>query len=226
LNLSLDTREVGYVMVVSCRGRIVAGGESELLSSHLARLLRDRRAIVLNLQEVGFVDSSGLGAIVRGLNNLRQAHGDLKLSSLTPPLRKVLEISHLGKLFEIYDCEEKAVAAFYGPDSSIERPPRTGATILCVDSTGNVLSYLRELLLGSGYDVQTSSHLGDTLLLLRVARFDLLVLGPGVPASARESIREASAALETIELTSDFSTLDAGEAAAGLLEEIESRLTS
>ena len=226
MDLAFDTREVGYVMVVSCRGRIVAGSESELLSSHLVQLQRDRRAIVLNLGKVNFIDSSGLGAIVRGLQSLRHARGDLKLCDLTEHVTKVLEISHVGKLFEIYDCEEKAVAAFYRTDSRIERPARTGASILCIDAVGNVLSYLRELLLGSGYDVQTSSHLGDTLMLLRVTRFLLLVLGPGVPATARQSIRDACASLQVIELNSDFSTLAAGEAAAGLLHEIELRLAA
>lgn len=226
MHLSLDTREVGYVMVVRCSGRVVAGQEAESLSSHITCLLRDRRAIVLNLGDVGFVDSSGLGAIVRALNALRQARGDLKLCNLTDHVRKVLEISHLAKLFAIYDNEEKAVAAFYGPDTCVRTPTRTGASILCVDSAGNVLSYLRELLLGSDYDVQTSSHLGDTLMLLRVTRFDLLILGPGVPPSARQSVRNASAGLPVAELGTEFSTLEAGEAAAQLLHEVQSRLVA
>lgn len=211
-------------MVVRCVGRIVAGQEAQLLSSHIACLSRDRRAVILNLQEVGFIDSSGLGAIVRGLTSLRQVHGDLKLCNLTQHVRKVLEISHLAKLFDVHDSEEKAVAAFYGPDTRVQRPTRTGASILCVDSAGNVLSYLRELLLGSNYDVQTSSHLGDALMLLRVSRFDLLVVGPGVPTAARNSLGTASPGLPIVELGSDFSTLDAGEAAAGLLQQIESHL--
>jgi len=226
VDLSLNTREVGYVMVVRCTGRIVAGQESESLSSHIACLLRDRRAIVLNLSEVEFIDSSGLGAIVRGLNRLRQARGDMKLCNLTEHVRKVLEISHIAKLFDVFDSEQKAVAAFYGPDTRVEKPTRTGASILCVDSAGNVLSYLRELLLASDYDVQTSSHLGDALMLLRFTRFDLLILGPGVPPTARQSVRGASATLPVVDLESDFSTLEAGEAASRLLQEIQSHLAA
>jgi|SRR5947208_1712453 len=211
-------------MIVRCNGRIVAGGESELLSSHIACLFRDRRAIVLHMGEVGFIDSSGLGAIVHCLNSLRQSRGDLKLCSLPEQVRKVLGMSHLLKLFDIYESEEQAVAAFYGPDARTERPARTGPSVLCVDRKGDVLDYLRGSLLGAGYDVQTASHLGDALMLIRVAHFDLLILGPGVPPAARESFRTASASLPVIELREDFSTLDAGEAAAGLLQEIESRL--
>ena len=71
--LSLDTRQVGRVTIVRCNGRVVAGGESESLRTHVAWLLRDRRAIVLHLGDVGFIDSSGLGTIVRSLTSTRQA---------------------------------------------------------------------------------------------------------------------------------------------------------
>jgi anti-sigma B factor antagonist len=224
LRLALEIREVGYVIIVSCNGRIVAGSEAELLSSQMACLSRDRRAIVLNMGEVAFIDSSGLGAIVRALSNLRRDHGDLKLCNLPEFVRKVLETSHLAKLFETYDSEEKAVAAFYGRDNRVQQPPRTGPSVLCVDANGNILAYLRELLLGARYDVHTSSQLGDALMLLRVSPIDVLVIGPGVPSAARDSLRAASIRIQVIELGEDFSTLDAGEAAAGLLLEIESRV--
>ena len=71
MRLSLDTREVGRVTIVRCKGRIVSGGESESLRTHVAWLLRDRRSIVLHLGEVAFVDSSGLGTMVRTLTSTR-----------------------------------------------------------------------------------------------------------------------------------------------------------
>ena len=64
MRLALDTGDVGRVTIVHCSGRIVSGGESESLRAHVAWLLRDRRAIVLHLGEVAFVDSSGLGTMV------------------------------------------------------------------------------------------------------------------------------------------------------------------
>jgi anti-anti-sigma factor len=73
MRLSLETREVGRVTIVRCNGRIVAGDENECLRSHIAWLLRDRRAIVLHLGEVAFIDSSGLGTMVRTLTSVRQA---------------------------------------------------------------------------------------------------------------------------------------------------------
>ena len=90
MRLSLETREVGRVTIVRCNGRIVAGSESESLRAHMTWLLRDRRAIVLHLGEVGFIDSSGLGTIVRSLTSTRQARGDMKLCNVPEHLRKVL----------------------------------------------------------------------------------------------------------------------------------------
>ena len=242
--LSLDTREVGRVTIVHCNGRIVAS-ESESLRAHVAWLLRDRRSIVLHLGEVGFIDSSGLGTMVRALTTTRQAHGDLKLCNVTEFVRKVLEMSRLNTVFDTHESEEKAVAAFYGPGARAEAPVPTGRSVLCLDSNADVLAYLRELLRRAGYDVQSSSRIADALLLMRVTHFDLLLVGPGMTASPASPLdlllvgpgmtaspasppafRDACARLPVIELGSEFSTSHAGEAAAGLLEAIAARLNS
>jgi len=226
LRLSLDTRDVGRVTIVQCSGRIVAGGESESLRAHVAWLLRDRRAIVLHLGEVGFIDSSGLGTIVRTLTSTRQSHGDLKLCNVPEHVRKVLELSHLTKLFDTHESEENAVAAFYQPRVRAESPVSSGRSVLCIDCNADVLAYLRELLRRAGYDVHTSSHLRDAMILMRVTRFDLLLSGPDVSASpaTRQAFQTACASLPVIELGSEFSTQDAGEAGARLLEQIVARL--
>jgi anti-sigma B factor antagonist len=227
LRLSLDTRDVGRVTIVHCNGRIVAGGESESLRAHVAWLLRDRRSIVLHLGEVGFIDSSGLGTMVRTLTSTRQVHGDLKLCNVPEHVRKVLELSHLTKLFDSHESEENAVAAFYQPRAKAESPAVSGRSVLCLDSNADVLAYLRELLRRAGYDVHTTSHLRDAMTLMRITRFDLLLVGPDIAASpaTQQAFQSACASYAVIELGSEFSTLDAGEAGAGLLEKIEARLS-
>jgi anti-anti-sigma factor len=228
LRLSLDTRDVGRVTIVHCNGRIVAGGESESLRTHVAWLLRDRRSIVLHLGEVGFIDSSGLGTIVRTLTSTRQVHGDLKLCNVPEHVLKVLELSHLAKLFDTHDSEEKAVASFYAPQARAEAPAATGRSVLCLDSNADVLAYLRELLRREGYDVHTSSHLRDAMILMRITHFDLLLMGPDVAAApaTQQAFQSACSKLPVIDLGSEFSISDAGEAAAALLEKIQVRLNS
>jgi len=226
LPLSLDTREVGQVTIVHCNGRIVAGRESDSLRAHVAWLLRDRRSIVLHLGEVGFIDSSGLGTMVRALTSTRQAHGDLKLCNVPEFVSKVLEMSRLTTVFDSHESEEKAVAAFYRPGARAETPVPRGRRVLCLDSNADVLAYLRELLRRAGYDVQSSSRVADALLLMRVSQFDLVLVGPEVTASPAlpPAFRDACARLPMIELGSKFSTQHAGEAGAHLLQVIAARL--
>ncbi|MGA2022491.1 MAG: anti-sigma factor antagonist [Candidatus Sulfotelmatobacter sp.] len=220
MRLSLDTREVGRVTVVRCNGRIVAGEENESLRQHVSWLLRDRRCLVLHLGDVEFIDSSGLGTLVRSLTSTRQVRGDLKLCSVPKHVNRVLELSHLTKLFDAHESEEGAVAAFYVPGARVEVPAATGRSILCLDRNADVLAFERELLRRAGYDVHTSSHVGDALLLMRVTRFDLLLAASEITASAPQAFRTACAKLPIVELGSEFSTSDAGEAASRLLETI------
>jgi anti-anti-sigma factor len=211
---------------VRCKGRIVAGNETEALRAHIDHLLRDKRAIVLHLGEVVFIDSSGLGTMVRTLTSTRQARGDLKLCDVPEHVRKVLQLSHLTKLFDSHESEDNAVASFYRTPLQTEKPVSTGKTVLCIDSNTDVLTYVRELLRRAGYDVHTTSNLRDGLILMRVTRFDLLLVGAEMTASpaTEKTFRETCAKMPVIELESNFSTLEAGEAAAALLEKITARL--
>jgi anti-sigma B factor antagonist len=199
---------------VRCKGRIVSGPESEGLRNHVAHLLRDRRSIVLHLGEVVFIDSSGLGTIVRTLTSTRQVHG------------KVLQLSHLQKLFDSHETEDNAVGAFYRAPVQAEKPVSTGRSVLCIDRDLDVVTYIRELLRRGGYDVHSSNNLRDGLLLMRVTRFDLVLLGAGLTASpvTEKSFRDECAKVPCVELGGEFSTLEAGEAAAHLLEKISVRL--
>jgi len=226
VRVTLDTREVGRVTIVRCQGRIIAGAETELLRAHIAHLLRDRKAIVLNLCEVGFVDSSGLGAVVRAHTSARQLHGDVKLCNVPEPIHKVLQMTHLVKLFDIHDSEENAVAAFYRLTKSWEKLKTTGPSVLCIDRSTDVLAYLRELLRRAGYEAYTTDNLRDSLILMRVTPPGLLVVGAdltGSPAT-QQAFQSACAKVPVVELGSEFCTLDAGEAASGLLEKIAARL--
>lgn len=228
MRLSLETRDVGRVTIVRCKGRIVAGGETESLRAHVAWLLRDRRAIVLHLGEVAFMDSSGLGTIVRTLTSTRQAHGDLKLCDVPEHVRKVLQMSHLTKLFDSHDSEDHAVAAFYRVPAPAEQPAAKGRSVLCIDSNVDVVVYVRELLRRAGYDVHTSSNLRDGLILMRVTAFDLVLAGSEITAAPAtvQSFRDACRAVPLIELGKEFCTQEAGEAAARLLERIAAQWQS
>lgn len=226
MKLTLETRDVGRVTVVRCSGRLVAGPEVEALRAQISWILRDRRFIVLDLGGLTFIDSSGLGTMVRTLTSARQVRGDLKLCAVPEHVRKVLHLSHLTKLFDCHESEENAVAAFYRAPVPVEQPASAGKSVLCIDTNTDVVTYIRELLHRAGYDVHTSNNLRDALLLMRCSRFDLAIVGASVTAApgTEKTFRDACAKLPVVELGGHFSTLEAGEAASGLLKQIAERL--
>jgi anti-sigma B factor antagonist len=226
MTLSLETRDVGRVTIVRCKGRLVAGGEVETLRSHIAWLLRDRRLIVLHLGDVVFIDSSGIGTMVRTLTSTRQARGDLKLCDVPEHVRKVLQLSHLTTLFDSHESEDHAVAAFYRAPAKAEQVAAQGHSVLCVGRNTDVLAYLRELLRRTGYDVHTTNNMRDALLLMRVMRFDLLLVETGLSAApgTEQAFRTACSKISVIELGSEFSTLEAGDATSDLLAKVAAHL--
>lgn len=228
MRLSLETRDVGRVTVIRCKGRLVAGNEAEALRSHIAWLLRDRRNIILHLGEVAFIDSSGLGAMVRTLSSTRQARGDLKLCEIPEHIQKILELSHLSKLFDAHESEDNAIAAFYRVPLATEKPLCSGRCVLCIHPNADVLNYVREMLVRAGYEVHTSNNLRDALILMRVSRFDLVVNAAELSSSpaVQKAFRDASANLPVIELGSDFSTVEAGAASSILMGKITASLQS
>jgi anti-sigma B factor antagonist len=224
--LALSTREVGKVVVVQCSGRIVAGDDADALRAHIGEMLPNHKDFVLHLGEVAFIDSSGLGTMVRLLNSARRLRGDMKLCNLPRTIESLLNMTNLNRLFDMHDSEESAISAFYRATLAREDVRPSGASILCVDRSSDVLAYLRELLKRRGYDVQTTVSVPDALILLRASRPSLLVVGPSLTASpaTRQAFETACTRMPVVEMGSEFSTLDAAEAASRLLESIHARL--
>jgi anti-anti-sigma factor len=226
VRLSLNVREVGRVTVIRCSGRIVAGAEAELLRDQISRLSQDHSDIVLHLGEVVFVDSSGLGMLVRLLTSTRRANGDLKLCNVAQGVHSVLQLTNLSTLFDIHESEEDAVSAFYQRRTNAPGVQSKGPAVLCVDQSADVLAYLRELLRSAGYQVLTNSNLPDSLILISATRPCLIIVGPSLRSSAatRRAFESKCATTPVVELGDEFSTLHAGQAASELLETIRVRL--
>jgi len=222
--LSFQSRHVGEVTVVTCNGRIVEGAESAGLQQHLKDLLPYHPHVVLDLGQVHFIDSGGLGLLVRFLTRIRSAHGGLKLCAAQASFREVLRITRLATILESYDSEAEAISAFYQRTESASVPYRFDTDILCVERSADVLAYVRALLKQAGYAVMTVDNLPDALILLRVTRPKLVVISPEL-RSARvsqtaEKFNRLADALPVIELPADFSSDEAGQAGRRLLDRV------
>jgi anti-sigma B factor antagonist len=112
MTLKMETRGVDGVTVVSCVGRIVFGDEANVLRDTLKNLLTSSKQLVLNLAGVTYIDSGGLGTMVGVYSSARASGADIKLTGLGQRLRDVLAITKLATVFEVYDSEQQAVAAF------------------------------------------------------------------------------------------------------------------
>jgi anti-sigma B factor antagonist len=223
--LRLDSRPVGDVMVVQCDGRIVAGAEVQSLQFLLEKIWPKHHQVVLQLERVEFVDSSGLGALVRLASTARANSCELKLCALPAQVRKTLQVTNLLSLFKTYDSEAEAIVAAYLGSRSAQADDKQ-LSILCVYDSADVRALLGEVLCRAGYQAVTTGNVNDAKILLRATKAKLIVLGGNLQwvygKSTKKAFEEIDPAAGLIVLEEDFGAQDPGEAAGKLLEIIRS----
>jgi anti-sigma B factor antagonist len=227
--LSLQHRKLDDLVVIRCQGRIVLGSEVNALQQELEKHTLLTKNVVLHLGEVSFLDSVGLGALVRHFGGLRAKGGDLKLCQVSPVLMQVLQVTNLHRVFPIYTSEEEAIQAFSKGMKFEEDTFGSAKTrILCVDSSHDLLAYLSALLKRCGHEVVTTRNPSDALLLVKVTRPHILICGPGIQSneSAMKSFSDLGSKVQLLLLPADFSTVEAGQAGADLVDRVRSLLPS
>jgi anti-sigma B factor antagonist len=112
MQLRMSTRQVDGVLVVDCSGRVMFGEESASLRDMVKKLLAESPKVVLNLREVNYIDSGGLGTLVSLYTTARNAGGAVKLARLSQRVGDLLQITKLLTIFEVFDDEEVAAQSF------------------------------------------------------------------------------------------------------------------
>jgi anti-sigma B factor antagonist len=111
--LEITQREMNGIYVLALKGRLVLGQESSGLLTMIDTLLASGAArIVINLEQVHYVDSAGLGALIEMQRKTKAKGGGLKLCNLGPNLRQALEMARLLPIFETCPSEAAAIASF------------------------------------------------------------------------------------------------------------------
>ena len=111
--LKMTERIVDGISVLDMEGRIVLGVESSALRERVKNLLgQDHKKIVLNMGNVSYIDSAGLGALVASYTSAKNQGAMLKLVNLGSKFREVLQVTKLLTVFEVYDNEAAAIASF------------------------------------------------------------------------------------------------------------------
>jgi anti-sigma B factor antagonist len=111
--MQIEERAVGDVIVLDLKGKVTLGQGDELLKDKVNSLVNQgHRKIVLNLADVPYVDSAGLGEIVRTYTTVSRQGGSMKLLNLTKRITDLLAITKLLTVFETFDVESDAVRSF------------------------------------------------------------------------------------------------------------------
>jgi anti-sigma B factor antagonist len=119
--MHVDVRKVEDVVVIDFEGRMVAGEGDELLVSVVKELLDEGyRNLLVNLSQVEYIDSMGLGELVQSYKMSQRAGAHLKLLRPQERIRKSLHLTKLLPLFEIFDKEDEAVASYGNPSSEAQ----------------------------------------------------------------------------------------------------------
>jgi len=231
MQLRLESRPVGEVLIIQCQGRIVAGNEVYTLHSQVGDAIDKYGDVVLQLDQVEFVDSSGLGALVRLMHAARAKGGDVKLSGVPPRVRKMLELTTLISQFEVYTSLVEAItAAYLGSKYSRPKAGDTRPRMLCVFESTDVCTFLREVLCSAGYNALTTLSTDDARILLKATKAKLVVVSSRLQSvhgrPIRKIVDEIDPTVSLLILDDNFATQDPGEAAEKLLSSVGSRLAA
>ncbi len=113
MSMKIKTRQVDGISIMDCSGRITLGEGSVQLRDAVRDLLaKGSKQILLNLGDVTYIDSSGIGELVSAFTTVRNQGGDLKLLNLTKKVHDLLQITKLYTVFDVKEDEASAVASF------------------------------------------------------------------------------------------------------------------
>jgi len=111
--MHIEVRQADDVMILDLKGRLTAGLGDQILRDAIDELLAEgRRRILLNLSEVSFLDSAGVGELVAGLKTARRFQAELKLLNVGERVYSTLDMARLLPTFEIYNDEAEAVRSY------------------------------------------------------------------------------------------------------------------
>jgi anti-sigma B factor antagonist len=113
MSLKMGTRQVNGITIVDLSGQITLGDASAALRTEILDQVNNGfKKILLNLAEVTYIDSAGLGELTGSFTSVRNRGGELKLLNLTTRVHDLMQITKLYTVFDVYDDEKKALGSF------------------------------------------------------------------------------------------------------------------
>jgi anti-sigma B factor antagonist len=114
MDVKMQTREVQGIMIIDLSGRIIMGEACAAIRDEIRdQLSQGFKKILLNLENVSYIDSAGLGELTAAFTSVRNREGDLKLMNLTKRIHDLMQITKLYTVFDVFDDEKAALASFH-----------------------------------------------------------------------------------------------------------------
>lgn len=112
----ISDRLAGDVVVIDVKGHMTLAEPESLLFRYVTRMMQEdgRRKFLVNLRHLAFIDSVGIGEIVRSYTHLARHGGVLKLCAVGPRVREVIEVTHLDTIIRMFETEEEALRSGFG----------------------------------------------------------------------------------------------------------------
>jgi anti-sigma B factor antagonist len=111
--MRLSDREQDGVVILEPKGKIMGGPDASLLHDKLYEFIeQNKKQVVIDLSQVDWMNSTGLGILISGYTTLRNTNGELKLANVTDKIQSLLTITKLVTVFEAYDTVDEAVESF------------------------------------------------------------------------------------------------------------------
>ncbi len=114
--MRLSDRMQSNIVILQPKGKIMGGPDTSLLHDKLHEYIeQNKRQVVIDLADVDWMNSTGLGILIAGYTTLRNNQGELKLANVTDKIQSLLTITKLVSVFEAYDSVDEAIASFSKP---------------------------------------------------------------------------------------------------------------
>ncbi|HEY6953389.1 MAG TPA: STAS domain-containing protein [Bacteroidota bacterium] len=111
--MKFKSRESKGITVIELTGNVMGGPDATTLNEQLHKLIdADKKRVVVDLDEVKFINSSGLGMLIGGLTTLRNSGGEMKLARASKKIEELLRMTKLTTVFDVHKTVNEAVAAF------------------------------------------------------------------------------------------------------------------
>lgn len=223
MSLELTSRICGTVLILECKGRLVAGTAGETLLSILhADAFHDLKQVVLEMSALTRLDSSGLGLLVRYANSLRHRGGDLRLAAPAPHVMEVIHLTRIDSILKIFPTEDEAALSFLQDLSAPACAPGGAGCVLLVDHSPDFCAFAAALLTQNGYQVKAATLVRDARILLLVEPADFILIGPStLPEALSQTIatfRSLAPGAKVIALDPALNTEEPDQAAEALLQ--------